>query len=126
MQQLLMVSFLASVSDPPFVSSAPFLTTETGTGKTHTMLGADLWDLASARPGDLQEEAFERPENWGVIPRAVRDIFDFCEKEERAGTVSTLVFLSFRCSGSRALVRSHQNCLLHVDLPGHCELPRNL
>lgn len=90
------------------------------------MLGADLWDLASARPGDLQEEAFERPENWGVIPRAVRDIFDFCEKEERAGTVSTLVLLSLCCSGPRALVRSHQNRLLNIVLSGHRELPRNL
>ena len=79
-----------STQDEVFSSVEPFLDAafdglnlsvfmygQTGTGKTHTMLGHDLWALAANHESDndiaaLAVESAER----GIIPRAMQYIFD--------------------------------------------------
>eukprot|EP01029_Cantina_marsupialis_P015165 TRINITY_DN3318_c0_g1_i1.p1 TRINITY_DN3318_c0_g1~~TRINITY_DN3318_c0_g1_i1.p1 ORF type:complete len:359 (-),score=74.92 TRINITY_DN3318_c0_g1_i1:325-1401(-) len=56
---------------------------QTGTGKTHTMLGVDLWEEAMRRAqedGDVLPT--EREELWGIIPRAMRLMFDHVEENQ--------------------------------------------
>ena len=45
---------------------------QTGSGKTHTMLGGDLDQLAS----DTRDPNAAPPRAWGVVPRAVADVFN--------------------------------------------------
>jgi hypothetical protein len=52
---------------------------QTGSGKTHTMMGPDslMEGLTAAETGSLSaEEMQDLEESMGILPRAVRDIFD--------------------------------------------------
>ncbi|TMW62317.1 hypothetical protein Poli38472_009810 [Pythium oligandrum] len=44
---------------------------QTGTGKTHTMLGKDL-----EQPLSLENSTISRRDQWGVIPRAIEKLFE--------------------------------------------------
>ena len=57
--------------------STVFAYGQTGTGKTHTMLGHDLWALAAEHESgrDIAALAVETEER-GIIPRAMQYIFD--------------------------------------------------
>jgi len=61
------------------VNAALFAYGQTGTGKTHTMLGVDVWQLASSKRKDelsqSQRAALEKSEQRGVIPRAMQLLF---------------------------------------------------
>jgi hypothetical protein len=48
---------------------------QTGTGKTHTMLGHDLWELAAGGTGMDVEALAKNEEIKGLIPRAMNFVF---------------------------------------------------
>ena len=51
---------------------------QTGTGKTHTMLGVDIWNLGQQRDTTVKEAIAAVAQNhnlWGIIPRAMQHIF---------------------------------------------------
>ena len=59
---------------------------QTGTGKTHTMLGYDLWSMAQqADKVDGSELGSKYPEisrdelNMGIIPRSMMNICNSCQ-----------------------------------------------
>ncbi|KAG6603007.1 Kinesin-like protein [Phytophthora cinnamomi] len=61
---------------------------QTGTGKTHTMLGSDLerhLDVATLDP-----ETPECSPNWGVIPRAVESLFEELRSISRHGSAGVV------------------------------------
>ena len=61
------------------INAALFAYGQTGTGKTHTMLGVDVWQLASSKKKDDlsqgQRAALEKSEQRGVIPRSMQLLF---------------------------------------------------
>jgi len=59
---------------------------QTGTGKTHTMLGYDLWSMAQQTNGDEVKaldskypEISRDEEHMGIIPRAMLKLFEFIQ-----------------------------------------------
>ncbi|KAF1785210.1 Kinesin-like protein [Phytophthora cactorum] len=61
---------------------------QTGTGKTHTMLGQDLeHHLATT---SLSPEAPESFPSWGVIPRAIESLFDELQSISRHGSAGVV------------------------------------
>ena len=75
-----------------------------GTGKTHTMLGVDMWMLANAAEqmvgsrgsssaaddtaqDALLDTAFRRRDKWGIIPRAMAFLFEQFEAHRDSYTV---------------------------------------
>jgi hypothetical protein len=52
---------------------------QTGTGKTHTMLGVDIWGLGLRNPHTPVRDAIRavasEPALWGVVPRAMQHVF---------------------------------------------------
>jgi kinesin family protein 18/19 len=69
-------------------NAAVFAYGQTGTGKTHTMLGVDLWDIAlrssnggaNNREGDLgsRSASLSSSEGRGLIPRSMQRVFQYC------------------------------------------------
>lgn len=55
---------------------------QTGSGKTHTMLGTNLEDSL------LADEDFAPSHNWGIIPRAVDDLFLLLAEHAAEGTTA--------------------------------------
>lgn len=83
------------------VNATLFAYGQTGTGKTHTMLGVDVWTMASMGPAtketakkeDLstkQREALEKSEMRGVIPRAMELLFSTLRDRQHKISVSYL------------------------------------
>lgn len=74
----------------PFIESAfcgfnatIFAYGQTGTGKTHTMLGVDIWGLGSHSDTSVKDaiSAVAREKTlWGIIPRTMAHIFSYVEK----------------------------------------------
>ncbi|KUF83200.1 Kinesin protein [Phytophthora nicotianae] len=61
---------------------------QTGTGKTHTMLGQDLeHHLATT---SLSPEAPESSPTWGVIPRAIESLFEELQSISRHGSAGVV------------------------------------
>ena len=57
---------------------------QTGTGKTHTMLGVDIWNLGQQHETSVQEairSVARTKELWGIIPRAMEHIFAHVEDQ---------------------------------------------
>ncbi|EGZ10256.1 hypothetical protein PHYSODRAFT_522096 [Phytophthora sojae] len=61
---------------------------QTGTGKTHTMLGNDLEHHLD--PATLDPETPECSPNWGVIPRAIESLFDELRSISRHGSAGVV------------------------------------
>eukprot|EP00947_MAST-08B_sp_MAST-8B-sp1_P003805 g3805.t1 len=66
-------------------NSTVFAYGQTGTGKTYTMLGVDLWDMA-AQGAEGSNQIDEDRKTWGIIPRAVSQIFDHVAKHSETTT----------------------------------------
>ncbi|KAF4142639.1 Kinesin motor domain [Phytophthora infestans] len=61
---------------------------QTGTGKTHTMLGQDLEHHLVTSV--LSPEASEPPASWGVIPRAIESLFEELQSIGRHGSAGVV------------------------------------
>lgn len=64
---------------------------QTGTGKTHTMLGIDMWNFARDKtktnpfisPDDIYSTAlYKKRDLWGIIPRVLDDLFKYVNSNE--------------------------------------------
>jgi len=63
---------------------------QTGTGKTHTMLGHDLWALAGEVTGGISDDITGDKGTRGIIPRALQYVFKQIRIMESANTPSWL------------------------------------
>ncbi|KAG7393126.1 hypothetical protein PHYPSEUDO_012462 [Phytophthora pseudosyringae] len=61
---------------------------QTGTGKTHTMLGQDLEHHINTTSTNL--EATDCSPNWGVIPRAIQSLFEELQSISRHGSAGVV------------------------------------
>lgn len=72
-------------------NAALFAYGQTGTGKTHTMLGEDIWMLASRKELSVnQRDVLEHSEMRGVIPRAMHLLFSLLRDKPHKVSVSYL------------------------------------
>lgn len=71
---------------------------QTGTGKTHTMLGYDLWSMAQEDQANLTTKyptLSTDEETMGVIPRSMKYLFDRIISEEQEKGSTFRVFVSY-------------------------------
>jgi hypothetical protein len=103
-------------------NAAVFAYGQTGTGKTHTMLGVDLWDIAlrtnqnsinsDENVGD-RSALLSSSEGRGVIPRSMERVFEYCTEVR---TISRLLYF---------ISRSPLPCALNDVRPAHPHQPTN-
>jgi hypothetical protein len=73
------------------MSANSSLPQQTGTGKTFTILGFDMWQLAeSERASKVHLDMFENNEERGVIPRAMKYLFSLLHGKPHKVSVSYL------------------------------------
>lgn len=68
-----------------------YISGQTGTGKTHTMLGIDMWNFAKDKsksnpfvtPEDIHSTTlYQQRDLWGIIPRVLENIYNFIESNK--------------------------------------------